>query len=523
MKALEQLILSKSRPVQKEAKRIGVSELDKLIMEALLGEASEWAGKGTDLEQALVDAWDGKAPSYFKSLVKLMVPDLAERYGLSGKAKKLDQGTLSDFWVREKGADKTSKADIKIGEKNISMKMGPSAMLFGFGPGDAKATLAAAIITAGEGSDPATAALKELLGNLERSIGRAPLGTLKKAFDAQGTLPDNADAALQKVTGGKYQMDPAAREKLKKRLAAKDELDELEAAKQNMLAITTTRDLLAHAEEILELEKRLKNIENEVVKSLDPATNPALRYAFYKEALTAEVKFGGVDEKTGKILNSKVENIANSMLVTQDKKTLEAHLTKGTSIEGLYKFVELDTAHLKQVADAAQWRGKFRSDSLKYKVAGKDKKSGYNLFRASIIAEIKETKQEQNKYLQEFRDLLLGGVEEGFISEKQLLEEGLGEWVGKLASYGKDMIKKGAEAWSSFIVKVSNYTERLTKWFENSIMSIIRKVKEFLKAFQQAIAGGTRGLMKFMGIELNEYVDAIEVDVSSPPASIFLS
>ena len=35
MKALEQLILSKSRPVQKEAKRIGVSELDKLIMEAL--------------------------------------------------------------------------------------------------------------------------------------------------------------------------------------------------------------------------------------------------------------------------------------------------------------------------------------------------------------------------------------------------------------------------------------------------------------------------------------------------------
>jgi hypothetical protein len=35
MKDLEQLILSKSRPVQKEAKRIGVSELDKLIMEVL--------------------------------------------------------------------------------------------------------------------------------------------------------------------------------------------------------------------------------------------------------------------------------------------------------------------------------------------------------------------------------------------------------------------------------------------------------------------------------------------------------
>jgi len=41
MKELEQLILSKSRPVQKEAKYIGVSELDKLIMEALLGEQQE--------------------------------------------------------------------------------------------------------------------------------------------------------------------------------------------------------------------------------------------------------------------------------------------------------------------------------------------------------------------------------------------------------------------------------------------------------------------------------------------------
>ena len=51
MKALEQLILSKSRPVQKEAKHIGVSELDKLIMEAVadaaakaaVSERQEWA------------------------------------------------------------------------------------------------------------------------------------------------------------------------------------------------------------------------------------------------------------------------------------------------------------------------------------------------------------------------------------------------------------------------------------------------------------------------------------------------
>ena len=43
MKELERLILSKSRPVQKEAKHIGVSELDKLIMEAVANAATKAA------------------------------------------------------------------------------------------------------------------------------------------------------------------------------------------------------------------------------------------------------------------------------------------------------------------------------------------------------------------------------------------------------------------------------------------------------------------------------------------------
>ncbi len=56
MKELEQLILSKSRPVQKEAKRIGVSELDKLIMEALLGEKREFGQYSKEQQEAIVAA-----------------------------------------------------------------------------------------------------------------------------------------------------------------------------------------------------------------------------------------------------------------------------------------------------------------------------------------------------------------------------------------------------------------------------------------------------------------------------------
>ena len=54
MKELEQLILSKSRPVQKEAKHIGVSELDKLIMEALLAEEREFS-EYSPAEQKLIN------------------------------------------------------------------------------------------------------------------------------------------------------------------------------------------------------------------------------------------------------------------------------------------------------------------------------------------------------------------------------------------------------------------------------------------------------------------------------------
>jgi hypothetical protein len=496
--------------------------LTELIREVMISEG-EWDGKGTDLEQAIVDVWNGTKPTYFSSFAALAVPDLKERVGLSGQAQKLESGALSEFWRSAGGKDTTSKADIKLGDKRVSMKMGPSAMLFGFGPGDARATMAAAILRSPVPETTEASELKELLGSLERAIGRAPLSVLKKAQRSAGQLPDDADEALKQVGGKAYQMDKDARAQMSQRLSQKAGIDPIAAQKMDMLAITSTRDLLSHAEEILKLEERLQNIEAEVVKALDPTTNPELEFAFYREALTAEVKFGGINMETGEVLDAGVENIADSMYLTQDKKTLAKHVAEGTPVERLHKFVILDEAYIKKIASAASWRGKFRSDSLKEKLATGEKKTGYNLFRASIIAEIKNTREKKNEYLQEFEGMLSGAVNEGLLTEQQLIEAGFKDFVNKLASHGKKLIQKGAEAWSSFIDKLSNLTKRLTAWFKDSILSIVEKIKGFLISIKEAIAGGTRGLMKFFGIELGEYLDLIEVDAISPQAGIILS
>ena len=54
MKELEQLILSKSRPVQKEVKQLQKSELDRLIIEAFLGEKREFS-EYSPAEQKLIN------------------------------------------------------------------------------------------------------------------------------------------------------------------------------------------------------------------------------------------------------------------------------------------------------------------------------------------------------------------------------------------------------------------------------------------------------------------------------------
>ena len=62
-------------------------------------------------------------------------------------------------------------------------------------------------------------------------------------------------------------------------------------------------------------------------------------------------------------------------------------------MKGLHLYKPLDAAYIQTIANAATWRGKFRSDSIKVK----KKKTGYNLFRSSLIAEIKSSSKGEVK------------------------------------------------------------------------------------------------------------------------------
>ena len=516
-------------------RKISFDMLYEMVIDGL-GEQVGTPGKGTDLEQAIVDEWNGQTPKHFQGFVKLAVAHLkGEGYGLSGQAGKLEKAPVSEFWNQSGGKDTTSKADITLGDKRVSMKMGPNAMLFGFGPGDAKATMAAAIMTAGLPSEKTAAAqsLRDTLGSMERAIGRAPLGVLKKVRDAAETLPDDADEALKLVGGKGYQMDKGARQKFAQRLGRQkqaaaeegEEFDRLAAQKLEMVGITTTRQLLEHANEILNLEETLQNIENEVVNALNPTENPELEFAFYKEALTGAIKFGGLNPATKQVRNPSSPNIADSIYITQPKEVLIKYTGKA-NIKGLHVFHDLDDSYIRKISSAASWRGKFRSDSLKEKIGGKNKKTGYNLLRSSIIAEIKIAKGEKNAYLAEWdkmlQDNLSQAVSEGLLTEQELNEAGLGDFIRKAAEVGKTVIKKGAEFWAGFMKSLKKFINKFTKWFQDTIMSIAEQAKKLVNEIKDAMQGGTHGLMQFFGISLSDYVEMIDPP-ADPGAAILMS
>ena len=344
-------------------------------------------GAGTDLEQAIVDALNGKSPKHFQDFVLAAAEDIKNRLAPQATpATKLENGTISSNWKKWGGADTTSKADVQFGKDGVSMKMGPDAMLFGFGPGDAQACMQAAIMTPNLQSGPKAQALLVKLGEMQQAIGRAPLSVLKRAKEMEADLAQTAsaddalDKAARSIGAGDegYVMDPAARAGLKKQIAKakkgdaaafnrikkgiekgqlalsngstgpeaaanynlgdtliaasdaskktkkdadyKTKFDPKMQQKEAMDGINTIEQLMSHAEEILNLEKTLQEIEKEVVALLDPTGNDDLRLAFFKEALTGEQKFGKGSE-----------NVATHVYITQGSKQLASAMTGNRS------------------------------------------------------------------------------------------------------------------------------------------------------------------------------------------------
>jgi len=556
--------------------RLEWSELKSMIAEALQEEKEKVIAEGSkpggvDLEQAVVDAINGKQPKHFLQFVS----NLKYSKHQFTSADKLDVGTPSEDWLSWGGRDNTSKADIVIDGNGVSMKMGASAMLFGFGPGDAGACMAAALSSLPNEQFTQSGEVKQLLSALRSmgsAIGRAPLSTLKKArelsrTDDQFSSAGTADDALTQAAGNVgYDYSPEARAELSKQVQkakdadkkALDKIrgyikkgvfsvdgetgeqaannyklgDELEATgeltkdqekfqkykvkhdsiksqgKENMSKIQTIEQLIEHAEEIEKLEQAVQNIEELSMKVMSVQTNPELRLAYFTEALTGRRKFGEGSK-----------NVATHAFITQEDSYFSNIVQgEGSNIDNFFVYQPLDDANIKKIMNAANFRGKFRSDGIKKKVRGSNKRTGFNLFRSSIIAEIKSSTEGGKKYLDQFRGMMKEALSEGIITHDQhdnLITEG---FFGDMASSAIDGIKniassaaeKGGEVLSKWTKKIKEAFSGMVDWFQEMYKRVSDAVKKMLLGFKEAISGGMESFVEFMGLTTPELLEEFD-------------
>lgn len=161
---------------------------------------SEGKGKATIFETALVMAWyelngqEMPEDAAKEKDIKAVTPDMLEnakkilqQTGLDkveGPAKQLSRATISEFWKSHGGSDNTTKADFVIGDKAISLKVGPSQLMSG-GSGETLATFQSALDSIENSSE-----YKEIVDKLAKTIkqtfvrGKTKTGTVTQAKKA---------------------------------------------------------------------------------------------------------------------------------------------------------------------------------------------------------------------------------------------------------------------------------------------------------------------------------------------------
>jgi len=522
-------------------------ELEQIISEEIFAEKSgkkvnEWGGVGEDLELALRDAWNETTPEkpYFATVANIMADSIQERYnpGSRDGAVKPDNAGPSEVWKEIGARNNTSKADLNIHDYQLSMKMGPSAMLFGIQSGDAKACMYAATLSAGYGgktkqggwADPATGEMMGVLDSMDNKMILAQKGILERAtklMDENEALvaQQSPEQTFSQVSQGMKEPYPSAPElkqargQLEKGSAPEGSRKQLQ---QNLLTtVKTGKDLIQYLKEFKNVNKNLDTLETEFIDFLDPETNPQLKIEFFREGLTGRAKFGGTVSDGKLDINLKHPQIANHFLITQDKKTMEANMgalkAKPEAAAGLYEIKPINDQVVKAVSTAASFRAKVRVDSMKEKVGGKKTKTGLAFMRGSIVAEIKSSTAEGKKYITDFENKLKTALSEGLLVENQLNEFELGAMLkkgwGKLKAAGMKFIKALFDAFN-----------RIVKFVQSKFTPILNKLKGLIDSAKTAVTKGATGVLSFLGISPKDYVESIEgleeLENQNIPASI---
>ena len=227
-----------------------LNELEKLIEGAIMEEGDKLA-KARQLENALVNAWNGEQPDAFQSLSKAIVDDLKTK--ISGDAEMVPTEPITKRWIEYGGSDKTPKADIRLGKYKTSLKMGSGQFMSGQ-KGEATATLLCSLEDSG-------------IYNLQ--------GFTKEVVTELDKLENNL---IFKSSVGA----------LKDAIGEKDSSTDFTSDEQVMV-------------ERLAIQEKVQQYFDEVT---DPETNPDVKYYFLREAMTGVAKFGKESPATANALLS---------------------------------------------------------------------------------------------------------------------------------------------------------------------------------------------------------------------------
>ena len=114
-------------------------------------------------------------------------------------------------------------------------------------------------------------------------------------------------------------------------------------------------------------------------------------------------------------------------------------------------------------------------------------------------------------------------VNEGFVTEQELLEEGvftdIASGIKRVASA---VVKKGGEALGWFIEKLTKAIDGVIGWFKDSIVKVIRSAEKLFGVLQETLRGGVPKIIEFFGITPEEIAAAVEPP-SDTNTTVFLS
>jgi hypothetical protein len=391
-----------------------LNELEKLIEGAIMEEGDKLA-KARQLENALVNAWNGEQPDAFQSLSKAIVDDLKPK--ISGDAEMVPTEPITKRWIEFGGSDKTPKADIRLGKYKTSVKMGSGQFMSGQ-KGEATATLLCSLEDSGiynlQGFTKEVVTELDKLENdlIFKSSARALKGAIKK--------------------------------------------------KDSSTDFTSDEQLMV---ERLSIQEKVKQYLDEVT---DPETNPDVKYYFLREAMTGVAKFGKESPATA---NALLSVASKETIYGKEKKSIGKRAGGVVSvdptfeiIDDFYNFSPVDRKLIDSYIPLVKLSVKFKSGSIKEegKTVGTKAREVVGLlfdesdkFKKSLKAAINQLNESQDFHLDEG---LLDDIKSGIASFKDFLFALPSQAANKIKSVYKsfvEKIKKGFDIIKKAIIDIA--------------------------------------------------------------------